>query len=142
MYPLAYGFIASETKDKWTWFMNQLKKAIGDPPLLAVSTDACKALENAVKNVFPNAEQRECFFHLMKNFVKRYQGFGRMYPAARAYREEVFTHHMTETFKESNGIFDWLREYHNLKWMRCAFNPEIKCDYITNNVAEVFNNWI
>jgi len=142
MYPLAYGFIASETEDKWTWFMNQLKKAIGDPPLLAVSTDACKALENAVKNVFPNAEQRECFFHLMKNFVKRYQGFGRMYPAARAYREEVFTHHMTETFKESNGIFDWLREYHNLKWMRCAFNPEIKCDYITNNVAEVFNNWI
>uniref|UniRef100_A0A8R7RBU8 SWIM-type domain-containing protein n=1 Tax=Triticum urartu TaxID=4572 RepID=A0A8R7RBU8_TRIUA len=26
--------------------------------------------------------------------------------------------------------------------MRCVFNPDIKCDYITNNVAEVFNNWI
>jgi len=26
--------------------------------------------------------------------------------------------------------------------MRCAFNPDIKCDYITSNLAEVFNNWI
>ena len=26
--------------------------------------------------------------------------------------------------------------------MRSAFNPEIKCDYITNNLAECFNNWI
>ena len=53
MYPLAYGFIASENTDNWTWFMEQLKKAIGDPPLLAVCSDACKGLENAVKNVFP-----------------------------------------------------------------------------------------
>jgi hypothetical protein len=26
--------------------------------------------------------------------------------------------------------------------MKSGFNPEIKCDYITNNLAEVFNNWI
>nr|XP_034569455.1 uncharacterized protein LOC117833969 [Setaria viridis] len=142
MYPLAYGFIASEIGDNWTWFMNQLKNAIGDPPLLAVCTDACKGLEKAVKEVFPNVEQRECFFHLMKNFVKRFHRFGQMYPAARAYREEVFIKHMESIFKESNAVWLWLKEYHNLKWMRCAFNPEIKCDYVTNNVAEVFNNWI
>ena len=68
MYPLAFGFIASETEDNWIWFMTQLKKAIGDPPLLAVCTDACKGLENAVKRVFPKAEQRECFLYLMKKF--------------------------------------------------------------------------
>ena len=142
MYPLAFGFIASETEDNWTWFMNQLKMAIGDPPLLAVCTDACKGLENAVKNVFPNAEQRECFYHLMKNFVKRFHGFGRMYPAARAYREDVFTEHMTTIIKQSDEVWKWLSQYHTLKWMRCVFNPDIKCDYITNNVVEVFNNWI
>jgi len=27
-------------------------------------------------------------------------------------------------------------------WYRCGFNPEIKCDYITSNIAESFNNWI
>jgi hypothetical protein len=33
MYPVAYGFIASVTQDNWTWSLQQLKKAIGDPPL-------------------------------------------------------------------------------------------------------------
>jgi hypothetical protein len=27
-------------------------------------------------------------------------------------------------------------------WYRNGFNSDIKCDYITNNVAEAFNNWI
>lgn len=56
MFPVAYGFIESESSDNWAWFMNQVKKAIGDPPVLAVCTDACKGLENAVKKVFPQAE--------------------------------------------------------------------------------------
>jgi transposase-like protein len=51
--------------------MNQLNKEICDPSLLAVCTDACKGLENIVKNVFPNAEQRECFLHLMKDFLEK-----------------------------------------------------------------------
>jgi hypothetical protein len=89
MYPVAYGFIASETTDNWTWFMEQLKKAIGNPPLLTVCSNACKGLENAVKNVFPNAEQRECFYHLMRNFQKRFRGFGQICPAARACREDI-----------------------------------------------------
>jgi hypothetical protein len=142
MYPLAYGFIASETENNWTWFMQQLKKAIGDPPLLAVCTDACKGLENAVKNVFPSAEQRECFLHLMKNFQKKFRGFGKMYPAARAYRDDIFYEHMASILNESTEVLKWLQANHKLKWYRCAFNTEIKCDYITNNLAEVFNNWI
>jgi transposase-like protein len=45
--------------------MTHLRSAIGDLLYLAVSTDACKGLETAVKYVFPHAEQRECFRHLM-----------------------------------------------------------------------------
>jgi len=142
MYPMAFGFIASETEDNWTWFMRQLKQAIGEPPLLAICTDACKGLENSVQKVFPTAEQRECFFHLMKNFQKRFQGFGRIYPAARAYREDMFTEHMAAIFSEPDEIWKWMTQYHPLLWYRCGFNPEIKCDFITNNLAEVFNNWI
>uniref|UniRef100_A0A453EVK2 MULE transposase domain-containing protein n=1 Tax=Aegilops tauschii subsp. strangulata TaxID=200361 RepID=A0A453EVK2_AEGTS len=86
MFPVAYGFIESENEDNWAWFMNQVKKAIGDPPVLAVCTDACKGLENAVKKVFPQAEQRECFRHMWHNFQKYFHGdvFGRLWPAARA----------------------------------------------------------
>jgi transposase-like protein len=87
MYLVAFGFIDSETQENWTWFMDNLRKAIGDPPLLAVSSDACKGLENVLKVVFPHIEQGDCLIHLMENCVKRYVGAENMYPAARAYRK-------------------------------------------------------
>ena len=92
MYTLAFGFIDRETIDTWTWFMTQLYKAIGNLLLLAICTDACKGLEKAVKDVFPNAEHRECFRHLMQNFIKRFDGdiFLKMYPVVRTYMPEVF----------------------------------------------------
>jgi hypothetical protein len=74
MYPVAFGFFGTETQDNWTWFMENLRKAIGDPPLLVVSSDAWKGLANAVKVVFAHVEQRECFRHLMENYVKRFVG--------------------------------------------------------------------
>ena len=38
--------------------------------------------------------------------------------------------------------FPWLKANHKLKWMRSKFSETIKCDHITNNVAEVWNNWV
>jgi hypothetical protein len=93
IYPVAFGFIDSKTQDICTWFMDNLRKAIGDPPLLAVSSDAFKGLENATKVVFPHVEQRECLRHLMDNYVKRYAGAKHTYPVARAYRKVVHEHH-------------------------------------------------
>jgi hypothetical protein len=73
--------------------MENLRKAIGDPPLLVVSSNACKRLVNAVKAVFAHVKQRECFRHLMENYVKRFAGAEHMYPAARAYGKVVHEHH-------------------------------------------------
>ena len=144
MYPLAFGFIDGETIDNRTWFMTQLHKAIGNLPLLAICTDACKGLEKAVRDVFPNAEHRECFRHLMQNFIKRFGGdiFSKMYPAARTYRPEVFQYFFHEIVTACPEVLEWLHNHHKLLWMRSAFNQEIKCDYVTNNLAESFNNWI
>lgn len=44
--------------------------------------------------------------------------------------------------KESSETVKWLQTNHKLLWYRCGFNPEIKCDYMTSNVAESFNNRI
>jgi hypothetical protein len=61
MFPVAFGFFESETKDSWIWFMQQLRKAIGDPPVLAICSDGCKGLTTAVNDVFPNAEKENAF---------------------------------------------------------------------------------
>ncbi|KAM0886917.1 hypothetical protein ACQ4PT_029382 [Festuca glaucescens] len=143
MFPIAIAFIDSETEENWTWFMSQLSKALGPVSPLAICTYACKGLENAVKKVFPAADQRECFRHLMGNFAKKFKGdVYRMWPAARAYRPQVFNYHMNKVIAESPEVDAYLKMYHNLKWMRCLFDPSIKCDYINNNLAESFNAWI
>lgn len=108
MFPIAIGFIDGETEDNWTWFMEQVRKAIGLLPLLAVSTDACKGLENAVKKVFPQAEQRECFRHLMQNFVKKFHGDTHKNRFKLALDRSL----------EGNYLWLWLRMQHWSIWCR------------------------
>jgi hypothetical protein len=116
IYPVAYGFISLEIETDCTWFMEQLQKAIRNPPVLAISFDAFKGLDNTVKKVFPNAEQRECFFHLTKNFMKKFKGFGQVSPAARPYGEDIFYDEITSIISESPEPVQWLQKNHKLLW--------------------------
>lgn len=59
----------------------------------------------------------------------------------RAYKASIFEHHL-DNVKNLTRVKHWLEEWHPLVWYRCGFTPAIKCDYITNNIVEVFNNWI
>ena len=144
MFPLAFGFFESETKENWIWFM-ELGKAIGVLPRLAICTDACKGLESAVKEVFPWAEQRECFRHLMENMKKNFTGdvyAKNIWPATRAYSAGKHKYFMDKVLEATPGVENWLKKHHNLLWARSKFSPDIKCDYINNNLAECWNAWI
>jgi transposase-like protein len=65
MFPVAFSFFKGESKDSWTWFLLQLRKAIRQPSPLAIHCDASKGLIAVVRDVFPQVEMRECFQHLM-----------------------------------------------------------------------------
>jgi hypothetical protein len=56
MFPVAFGLFQLESKENREWFMRQLHRSIGDVSPLAISTDACKGLANAVQTVFPHAK--------------------------------------------------------------------------------------
>ena len=72
LYYVTYGIFHSETEENWVWFMQQLHRAVGSPPGLVISTDACKGFETVVSVVFTEAEHRECMRHLYGNFMKQY----------------------------------------------------------------------
>jgi hypothetical protein len=40
------------------------------------------------------------------------------------------------------GFVAWMKLNHPLLWYRSGFNTNIKCDYITTSITEVFNNWV
>jgi hypothetical protein len=70
----------------------------------------------------------------------RKKGAEHMWPTGRAYRKDVHDHHMAQVYCIPD-VKPYLNRHHSLKWYRSGFNPAIKCDYITNNIGEVFNNW-
>jgi hypothetical protein len=94
-----------------------------------------------VTDVFPWLEKRECFRHLMQNYIKQFLGKEHMYPTAQAYMLEVHEQHKANVVG-IDGLTKWFKENHYFLWYRSGFNSDIKCDYITNNISEVFNNWI
>jgi hypothetical protein len=111
MFPLAFGFFESEIKEIWIWFMQQLRKCIGPMQKLAICTDACKRLESTVREVFPQAEKRECFRHLMENLKKYYSCdvYGKnMWPAARAHSPHKFKYFFDKVLATSPGMEKWL----------------------------------
>lgn len=144
MYPIAIGLFQSETEVSWTWFMIQFKRVIGPVSPLAVHTDACKGLENAVKTVFPHAEQRECFGHMWMNMIKKFRGdeFDRLWPSARAYNLSTHNYDLDKIKAVHAEFGPWMDTYHSLLWYRSWFNTNIKCDHINNNLAESINNRI
>ncbi|XP_066316053.1 uncharacterized protein [Miscanthus floridulus] len=88
---------------------------------LAVCTDACKGLEAAMKTVFPQAEHRECFKHLMDNMKKKFRGaiYSKyMWLAARAYLLNKHEYFMSKVIAASAVVLPWLNEHHNLLWAR------------------------
>jgi hypothetical protein len=65
-----------------------------------------------------------------------------MYPAARAFSERKFMHHMN-IIKEGNpAAIEYLDMHHHRLWYRCGFGEASKVDYLTNNISESFNKQI
>ena len=144
LYPICVGVFYSKTNDNWIWFMSRLREAIGSPPGLAISTDAGQAIMGAVAEVFPQVEHRECMFHLVTNFKKRYRGKvfdDHLWAAAYSWNPYLFKKHWAEMEKVKPAATDYLRRHKKL-WTRSQFKTICKVDYVTNNLAESFNNWI
>ncbi|KAJ9545468.1 hypothetical protein OSB04_025175 [Centaurea solstitialis] len=145
IFPIAYCVLESENALSWTWFLESLKKAIGTPHGLVISSDMQKGLGVAMMNVYPNVEHRECIRHLYSNFKKHFHGeffSKKLWGAAKTYRLTEYDRLLKEIGDVRQDAITYLNENHNKIWSRSKFGMTSKCDYITNNISETFNSWI
>ena len=82
--------------------------------------------------------------HLMLNFKKKFKGdiLDNMWPASWTYEVEKHDALMAEIEAISPEAIAYLRKEHNRVWMRSMFSAMTKVEYVSNNLAEVFNNWV
>ncbi|WVZ50255.1 hypothetical protein U9M48_001529, partial [Paspalum notatum var. saurae] len=134
--PVAFGVFDYETNENWVWFMQKLREAIGSPSV---------AVMTGVKDVYPEAEHRECMFHLVSNFKKKHRGkvfTEHLWAAAYSWHPYFFEKHWDAMEKAKPKATQYLRDCHKKLWTRSQFRTIRKVDYVTNNLAESFNKWI
>ncbi|XP_035829935.1 uncharacterized protein LOC110944388 [Helianthus annuus] len=145
IFSVAYGVPESENKNSWIWFLELLKKVIGTPNGLVISSDLQKGVDIAITQVYPNVEHRECIRHLFSNFNKHFRGdlFTRnLWQAAKTYCVNEHDRLLNEITGANKDALTYLNENHNKIWSCCRFGETSKCNYVTNNISESFNAWI
>ncbi|GJT32220.1 uncharacterized protein Tco_0922639 [Tanacetum coccineum] len=115
--PVAYSVIKSKNTSSWTWFLESLKKAIGTPDGLVISSDMQKGLEGD-------------FFKL------------KLWAAANTYCSIEHERLMKEIASVSEDAITYLTTSYNKLWSPSKFGTTCKCDYMTNNISEAFNLWV
>ncbi|KAJ9546572.1 hypothetical protein OSB04_019115 [Centaurea solstitialis] len=76
IFPVAWAVVNVENKDNWEWFLRLLGEDLDIPHGvgLTLMSDQHKGLIEAVKEVMPFAEHRQCARHIYENFRKVYSG--------------------------------------------------------------------
>ncbi|XP_076941564.1 uncharacterized protein LOC143611177 [Bidens hawaiensis] len=147
IFPLAWAVVSVENKENWKWFLNLLRVDIemeGGLGLTLIS-DQHKGIIEAVKDVFPNAEHRQCTRHIYANFIKKFRGLqskNLFWAAAKSTSKQWFERHMKELKTNSKGAYDHLMERNPITWSRAFFEVGRACDAFENGMSESFNSRI
>ncbi|KAJ9539891.1 hypothetical protein OSB04_026397 [Centaurea solstitialis] len=76
IFPLAWVVVSVENKENWKWFVNLLSEDLGMKEGFrpTIISDQHKGILEAVKDIFPYAEHRQCTRHIYANFKKKFRG--------------------------------------------------------------------
>ncbi|KAK9669819.1 hypothetical protein RND81_13G156600 [Saponaria officinalis] len=62
----ASALISYEDQETFEWVFKQWNECMGQAPVVLL-TDQCKAMEGAIKKVFPETKHRLCLWHILQN---------------------------------------------------------------------------
>ncbi|KAK2662228.1 hypothetical protein Ddye_000802 [Dipteronia dyeriana] len=99
VFPLAYGWGDVECEYSWTWFLKELKKAIGCPTNYIIIFDCSPAIKVALTKEYPKIPHGLCGFHMNMNLKNRFKSHvvcNLFHEASRAHRQTEFLEKMRE----------------------------------------------
>ena len=104
-----------------------------------------QGLIDAVAQVFLGASHRLCCRHIYSNFKVKFPSLMLkidFWIAAKTYNEFLFNKAMQCIKVNNEAAYVWLLSKPKEMWARHAYYPRIKIDHVTNNMIELFNQWV
>ena len=145
IYPICWAVVSVENKDNWAWFLELLGDDIDMPTGqgLTLMSDQHKGLIEAVKQVMPDAEHRQCARHIYENFKKQFSGLefrNLFWSACKASYPQRFNRIM-DKIKEANPLaHKYLMDKNPKTWSRAFFELDRGCEAVENGFSECFNS--
>ncbi|XP_023731200.2 uncharacterized protein LOC111878947 [Lactuca sativa] len=147
IYPLAYALVENETKNSWTWFLEQLGD---DLELYANSNftfilDRQKGIIPAIAKLFPQVEHRFCLRHIYENMKRQWKDKelkDLVWACATATTIRHFEKALEELKKFKAEAHDWLIQIPPAHWARSHFSGRAHTNILLNNLCEVLNGKI
>ncbi|GJT61828.1 multidrug resistance-associated protein 5 [Tanacetum coccineum] len=126
IYPVAWAVVNVENKDNWTWFLELLEQDLGSSRGngLTLMSDQHKGLIEAVKDVMPNAEHRQCARHIYENFRKQYPGLEfrqLLWEASKASYPQLFNKIIDKIKSANPNAHKYLMDKNPKIWSRAFF---------------------
>ncbi|XP_021278476.1 uncharacterized protein LOC110412271 [Herrania umbratica] len=142
IYPVSFGIGNVENKKSWSWFLNQLGRAIGCPENAIFISDQHLGIKNAIEKVYKDAHHDLCNYHLGKNIKNMFklEDVGTIYTlAANCYRLTDFNRHMNKLKQLYKPAYDRLMRLGSKRWARVR-SPIRRYRLMTSNIAECINS--
>ncbi|XP_074318173.1 protein FAR1-RELATED SEQUENCE 5-like [Silene latifolia] len=117
----AAALISYEDTESFEWVFEKWIECMGRAPTVLL-TDQCKAMEGAIKKVFPETKHRLCLWHIIQNADKNLKDHPQFPQIDRDLRTLV---HESITEEELQDMWDDFMEKYNLrrnKWLRGAWD--------------------
>ncbi|KAK2644871.1 hypothetical protein Ddye_020066 [Dipteronia dyeriana] len=142
VFPLACGFGDVEDEMSWTWFLNELKNAIGSPEDCMIISDRHLGIKVAMEKVYPNVPHGYCVFHMAQNIKKDYKRKDVILlfkQAWKAYQKSEFKETILEMMKVNKVAFKELMNVGPERWSR-AYSPVRRYRLMTSSIVESMNS--
>ncbi|KAK3229106.1 hypothetical protein Dsin_000987 [Dipteronia sinensis] len=109
--------------------------------LICFISDRQKGVIGALKSEWPTANiVQDISMPILGKLMPQKKLKDLFWEASRAYDVYVFKRVMANICTVSADAKAWLEEIEPKHWSRHAFDPNIKCDHVTNNMTEAFDS--
>ncbi|GJX69214.1 pentatricopeptide repeat-containing protein, partial [Tanacetum coccineum] len=130
IFPVAWAVVNVENKDNWSWFPDLLEDDLDMPTGngLTLISDQHKGLIQAVKDVMPHAEHKQCAQHIYEGFRKQFSGVefrSLFWAASKARYPGLFNKIIDKVKRDNPTIENGFSECFNLVLLRVRNKPLI-----------------